>query len=341
MKRKGFTLVELLTVIAIIALLMSILMPVLSMVRKMAQRAVCGSNLGGIHKSMLAYAEDNDDDYPRAGGRNSTWGETALWDSRPTNPEWGEHSAFGEALIPGLNPPVYGNGRATIGASLYLLIREADVGPKSFVCRGDKGVRVFSFTEQVPRFPNVIDELRKAWDFGPINTTDVNLRRMGMYVAQYYSYAYHIPYLSGTTGYFQMSMGSRSGLALMADRSPYIVITPDLARPVYEFDTDTSNGVDEQKEKWGNSANHDNDGQNVLFNDGSVLWRAVPYCGINNDNIYTIARPDPTKHREAGWLPNLGGGAAASPVFKTINPTTSDDSVLVNEGGKQGNIVDN
>ena len=73
MERKGFTLVELLVVIAIIALLMGILMPALARVRQLAFRMVCGTNLSGIGKAMLIYANDYDDELPRAGGRNSMW----------------------------------------------------------------------------------------------------------------------------------------------------------------------------------------------------------------------------------------------------------------------------
>jgi len=66
-QRKGFTLVELLVVIAIIALLMGILMPALARVRQIAYRLYCGTNLSGIGKAMLIYANDYDDELPRAG----------------------------------------------------------------------------------------------------------------------------------------------------------------------------------------------------------------------------------------------------------------------------------
>ena len=79
MKRKGFTLVELLVVIAIIALLMGILMPALARVRQLAFRMTCGTNLSGIGKAMLIYANDYEDELPRAGGRNTQWGQTPNW----------------------------------------------------------------------------------------------------------------------------------------------------------------------------------------------------------------------------------------------------------------------
>ena len=76
MRRKCFTLVELLVVIGIIAVLMGILLPALSAVKRTAQRVVCGSNLAGIGKAMLLYANEYGGDYPRAGGPGSTWGTT-------------------------------------------------------------------------------------------------------------------------------------------------------------------------------------------------------------------------------------------------------------------------
>jgi hypothetical protein len=36
-----------------------------------------------------------------------------------------------------------------------------------------------------------------------------------------------------------------------------------------------------------NSSNHQRKGQNVLFNDGSVVWHDTPFCGHERDNIWT------------------------------------------------------
>jgi len=63
-KRKGFTLVELLVVISIIALLMGILMPALSRARMQAQAIVCGSNQKQLGLGWTFYAGDNDDWFP-------------------------------------------------------------------------------------------------------------------------------------------------------------------------------------------------------------------------------------------------------------------------------------
>ncbi len=60
-KNQGFTLIEILVVIAIIAMLMSILLPSLQKAREQSRQVVCGSNLHGIGQAIFLYAADNDD----------------------------------------------------------------------------------------------------------------------------------------------------------------------------------------------------------------------------------------------------------------------------------------
>src|SRR2546421_2291711 len=62
--KRGFTLVELLVVIGIIALLISILMPALSKAREQAKRVACGSNLHQMAMALQMYANDNKGFYP-------------------------------------------------------------------------------------------------------------------------------------------------------------------------------------------------------------------------------------------------------------------------------------
>ena len=64
MNRKAFTLIELLVVVAIIALLVSILVPSLQQAREQAKMVVCVSNERQMALGMSMYADDNQGWYP-------------------------------------------------------------------------------------------------------------------------------------------------------------------------------------------------------------------------------------------------------------------------------------
>jgi prepilin-type N-terminal cleavage/methylation domain-containing protein len=64
---KGFTLVELLVVIGIIAVLISMLLPALTKAREAASRTSCLSNLRQIHQGLAMYAVEYKDKIPLGG----------------------------------------------------------------------------------------------------------------------------------------------------------------------------------------------------------------------------------------------------------------------------------
>lgn len=63
--RKAFTLIEILVVIGIVALLLAILLPVLSSVRRRGQLATCTSNLHQLALACDLYSQDNEGVLPR------------------------------------------------------------------------------------------------------------------------------------------------------------------------------------------------------------------------------------------------------------------------------------
>jgi prepilin-type N-terminal cleavage/methylation domain-containing protein/prepilin-type processing-associated H-X9-DG protein len=83
--KRAFTLVELLVVIGIIALLISILMPVLSKAKEQAARTKCMANHKNIMAAIIAYSTDWKDAAPYCNwiSQDATWGH-AGWLYDPT-----------------------------------------------------------------------------------------------------------------------------------------------------------------------------------------------------------------------------------------------------------------
>jgi prepilin-type N-terminal cleavage/methylation domain-containing protein len=299
MRRKGFTLVELLVVIAIIALLMGILMPALARVRQLAFRMTCGTNLSGIGKAMLIYANDYEDELPRAGGRNSTWntlGNGWMAEDR--------YTAYG--VTPGSND----GGRASISSCFYLLVKYAEVTPKSFVCKGDTGTSEFTLADEGSNLPSTDFELIDAWDFGSDPTDNC-------------SYSYHMPF-----GQYALTTSSEPGLAVASERNPWIKSPAAEAKDTTEFgnfipDVSPFNGTTEQA-LLGNAISHQGDGQNVLFLDSHVGFEKRSFCSLEDDNVFTTSS-----------VTNKGEAKGLRPDTSST-PRNRKDSLLVHDPDEFG-----
>ena len=217
--------------------------------RSTAYRMVCGTNLSGIGKAMLMYANDYDNEFPRAGGKNSVWSNHT--------PNWRADSRF---VAYSLNADGTG-GRATISSSLYLLVKYEQVEPKRFVCKQDSGTTEF----KPARYDVPNKKLIDLWDFGPEPT-------------KHCSYSYHMPY-----GPYALTTSNLPGMAVAADRNPWMMAPAANSKSIAYFDPDG----DREAIKAGNSTSHKGDGQNVLFMDSHVSFEKYSFCGVNDDNIYT------------------------------------------------------
>jgi len=317
MKKKGFTLVELLVVIAIIALLMGILMPALSKVRQIAYRIICGSNLTGIGKAMMAYSQEYDEQYPLAGPNlRASW--------VPGNVVWtgNNHSA----AFPGGTT----TGGASITSCFYLLAKYGDVNPKQFICKGDDGAVVCN-----PTLNGVNKDLSELWDFGPQNPGN----NVTYIAANACSYSYQLPFTFGPKRY-GVSASSPTNLPVCSDRNPYY----DKNATYRDGNNNggsaprwapAASGVAahyEDVDKTGNAAAHQRDGQNVVFQDAHIEFAKYPNCGINNDNIFKVWTADNAANGQQKETGPLSTG-----LYPTTNtgrdqqPKSKEDSFMCSE----------
>ena len=290
--RPAFTLIELLVVVAIIALLISILLPSLQRARELSKRSVCQANLKGIGTACYTYAGDDPG--------------SDMWPIRPAAPA----TAVGMSAV----TYVQGTGgtsfigtigymRGTLGAplagdttsantivstarNLWTLVRMSISTPKSLNCPSDTDSA--GNQDQSPQ---------DFWDFGNYNTTGAvpagNFAGYGQC-----SYGYQVPY--GTRG--KPSSDRDQRMVLAADRGPYSPVYEKGATwPTGSTFTGTPNPVggaagskhlasSDDWKTW-NSPNHGGfsfgEGQNVLYAGGSAEWQGKPCIGIGFDNIYT------------------------------------------------------
>ena len=258
-KYKGITLVELITILVVVTLFILILEVFIVPRIGVAHKVYCSTNLKGLGTAMTVYGNDYDDEYPKLG--KGPWSDKLSFD-------------FDDF-------PISQEGERTITSSWYLLIREADVSPKTFVCPE-------STQEEFDGFNPENKDILELWDFGHNPYKHI-------------SYSYHNPY-----GKYPAGGWLSASFAVAGDISPWfkngsiIVAGSEMQPPQIITQADKSTW------KSGLGQNHKDEGQNVLWADGHASFEKYPNVGIKNYNIYTFwsVEENPSEQdRQGGTAP--------------------------------------
>lgn len=330
MKRthRAFTLIELLVVVAIIALLISILLPSLNRAREAARRTACASGLGFYARQSLVYSEGNSGTLPCTPQRDI-----------PTTAAKA-HAAFVGDQRPypgnGLNNPSYptftGTGssepRSATRAAYLLLVggKKAFMQPKQFVCPSSGTLKhKANGTEPLPMNSSGIQF--QMFDFNGLDT-ELAGTAAGAVEMTDFSYSFQVTqrYNDGTMWGNILKSTQDPRKAIAADRNPYSnYVVPGrssttagvsygtaeyqyktnanlsgIAPPINEPSPSGTNFMNALRKGKGtynnnafcvNSRNHKGEGQVVAYLDGHAKWANNPKVGADDDFIYGTLVP--------------------------------------------------
>jgi len=149
-----------------------------------------------------------------------------------------------------------------VTAALFLLLRTQDITSEVFCCP----------------YSNAEKDIYGGGTNSALNHSNFSDFKKNL------SYSYQNPYPNdgAVERKWKLDNSISAEYAVAADISPGVMGDHQNVLAV-KFDSSASDM------RQGNSPNHDQDGQNVLYGDGHVEFQQNPFVGVNHDNIYTVS----------------------------------------------------